>query len=206
MNCEECKQRPATVHLTKIFNNQKTELHLCEECAKHHDDIPFNLSFSMEPNFSIQKFLAGLLESVTVSASDAGSTSAGNGAGSAPASGYSPGVEDPDEAAEEALAAAPHCSNCGMTYSQFERIGRFGCSQCYQSFAGQLEPLLRRVQGNSRHTGKAPLRTGENLGYKREIEQLRQELQAAISAEAYERAAALRDQIHALEGKLSSEK
>jgi protein-arginine kinase activator protein McsA len=44
------------------------------------------------------------------------------------------------------------------------------------------------------------------LGYKREIEQLRQELQAAISAEAYERAAALRDQIHALEGKLSSEK
>jgi protein arginine kinase activator len=206
MNCQECKQRPATVHLTKIFNSQKTELHLCEACAKHHDEIPFNFGFSMEPNFSIQKFLAGLLGSAAAPASGAESTPADSGAGSTPASGHPPGAPDPDEAVEEALAAVPHCSNCGMTYSQFRQIGRFGCSQCYQSFAGQLEPLLRRVQGNSRHTGKAPLRTRENLGYKREIEQLRQELQAAISAEAYERAAVLRDRIHALEGKLSSEK
>jgi protein arginine kinase activator len=202
MNCEECKQHPATVHLTKIFNNQKTELHLCEECAKQHDEIPFNLDFSMEPNFSIQKFLAGLLGSAAVSASGAESTPAGSGAGSTPASGHSPGDSDPDEVVEEALAAVPLCSNCGMTYSQFGQIGRFGCSQCYQSFAGQLEPLLRRVQGNSRHTGKAPMRTRENLGYRREIEQLQQELHAAISIEAYERAAVLRDRIHALKGKI----
>jgi protein arginine kinase activator len=205
MNCEECKQNPATVHLTKIFNNQKTELHLCEECAKQHDDLPFNLDFSMEPNFSIQKFLAGLLGSAAVSTSGAESTPAGSGAGEMTVGGHSAGASDLDEAAAEALAA-PHCSNCGMTYSQFGQSGRFGCSQCYQSFAGQLEPLLRRVQGNSRHTGKAPLRTRESLGYKREIEQLRQELQAVISAEAYERAAVLRDRIHALEGKMSSDK
>ena len=201
MNCEECKQHPATVHLTKIFNNQKTELHLCEECAKQHDDIPFNLDFSMEPNFSIQKFLAGLLGSAAVSAGGDESTPAGSGTGEAPADGNS-GASELDEAVAEALAAVPHCSNCGMTYKQFGQSGRFGCSQCYQSFAGQLEPLLRRVQGNSRHTGKAPLRTRESLGYKREIEQLRQELQAAISTEAYEKAAVLRDQIHALEGKI----
>ncbi len=187
MNCQECKQRPATVHLTKIFNSQKTEMHLCEECARHHDEIPFNYGFIMEPNFSIQKFLAGLLGSAD---EPAGAASSG------------PGATDTGEEVEEALAAAPHCSNCGMTYSQFGQVGRFGCSQCYLSFAGQLEPLLRRVQGNSRHTGKAPLRSKENLGYKREIEQLRQELQAAIGAEAYERAAVLRDRIHALEGKI----
>ena len=203
MNCQECKQRPATVHLTKIFNNQKTELHLCEECAKRHDDLPFSLDFSMEePNFSIQKFLAGLLGSAAMSASDAASTPAGNGTGTQPAGGQSTGAAASDEAGEEALAAVPHCSNCGMTYSQFGQIGRFGCSQCYRSFAGQLDPLLRRVQGNSRHTGKAPERTRESLGYKREIEQLRQELQTAISSEAYERAAVLRDRIHALEGKI----
>ncbi|MGD0622699.1 MAG: UvrB/UvrC motif-containing protein [Thermacetogeniaceae bacterium] len=189
MNCQECKQRPATVHLTKIFNNQKTELHLCEECAKHHDEIPFNFGFSMEPNFSIQKFLAGLLGSAVAPAGG------GDGSGG-------PGATDTGEEAEEALAAVPHCSNCGMTYSQFRQIGRFGCSQCYLSFAGQLELLLRRVQGNSRHTGKVPLRVRGLLGYKREIEQLRQELQANISAEAYERAAVLRDRIHALEGKI----
>ena len=61
MNCEECKKCPATVHLTKIFNNQKTELHLCEECASHHDDLPFNFGFNIEQSFSIQKLLAGLL-------------------------------------------------------------------------------------------------------------------------------------------------
>jgi protein arginine kinase activator len=166
------------VHLTKIFNNQKSELHLCEECAKHHDDIPFKLGFSIEPNFSIQKFLVGLL------------------------GGAAPGAEKDDE---ETGASALQCPNCGMTYGQFGQVGRFGCSHCYESFAGQLESLLRRVQGNSRHTGKVPLRAGGTLGYKREIEQLRQELQGAITSEAYERAAVLRDRIHALEDKMSAE-
>ena len=177
MNCDECKQRPASVHLTKIFNNQKTELHLCEECAKQHDEIPFSFGFNVDPTFSIQKFLAGLLGGVVSSA-------------------------DPDAAGEETAAASPQCSNCSLTYAQFGQIGRLGCSHCYQSFAEQLEPLLRRVQGNSRHTGKVPVRAGGQLGYKREIEQLRQELQKAINTEAYERAAVLRDQMHALEGKL----
>ncbi len=177
MNCEECKQRPATVHITKIFNNQKTEMHLCEECAKQHDEIPFTFSADAEPAFSIQKFLAGLL------------------VGGAPSAGA-------DATEEEATAAMPQCSNCSLTYGQFGQIGRFGCSHCYQSFAGQLEPLLRRVHGNSRHTGKIPRRAGGLLGFRREIEQLRAELQNAVNSEAYERAAVLRDQIHALEGKL----
>lgn len=64
MFCEECQKRPATVHLTQIINNEKTELHLCEECARHHQEIPF--SFNFEPNFSIHKFLAGLLDGSTV--------------------------------------------------------------------------------------------------------------------------------------------
>lgn len=174
MDCEECKQNPATVHLTKIVNDQKTELHLCEECARQHDEIPFNFGFSLEPNFSIQKFLAGLL-----------------GGGAASAGGA--------EEVEEAPADTPQCPNCSLTYGQFGKIGRFGCSQCYQSFTPQLEPLLRRVQGNSRHTGKVPQKSGGTVGQRREIDQLRQELQEAIGTEAYERAAVLRDRIHALE-------
>jgi protein arginine kinase activator len=182
MNCEECKQHPATVHLTKIFNNQKTELHLCEECARHHDDIPFKLGFTIEQteqNFSIQKFLVGLLGVLA------------------------PGAE---QDAEETAASAIQCPNCGLTYGQFGQVGRFGCSHCYESFAGQLEPLLRRVQGNSRHTGKVPLRAGETVGYRREIVKLRQELHKSIASEAYERAAELRDQIHALEDRVKSER
>jgi protein arginine kinase activator len=48
--------------MTKIQNGTKTELHLCEECARHHQEIPMAFSLDLEPNFSIHKFLAGLLE------------------------------------------------------------------------------------------------------------------------------------------------
>lgn len=45
MDCQECHSRPATVHLTKIINNQKTELHLCEQCAKEKSQISHGFSF-----------------------------------------------------------------------------------------------------------------------------------------------------------------
>jgi len=61
MFCQECQQRPATVHFTQIINNQKTELHLCSECARKHQEIAF--TFNFEPTFSINKFFAGLLDS-----------------------------------------------------------------------------------------------------------------------------------------------
>ncbi len=34
MLCERCKQREATVHLTEIIRNEKTEVHLCDHCAR----------------------------------------------------------------------------------------------------------------------------------------------------------------------------
>lgn len=34
MFCEKCKKRDATVHLTEVIKNVKSEIHLCEYCAK----------------------------------------------------------------------------------------------------------------------------------------------------------------------------
>lgn len=34
MFCERCQKNQATVHMTKIVNEQKVEMHLCSECAK----------------------------------------------------------------------------------------------------------------------------------------------------------------------------
>lgn len=59
MLCEQCKQRPATVHLTKIINNEKTELNLCEVCAQQ-SGMDWGMLF--EPNFSLQHLLAGMVE------------------------------------------------------------------------------------------------------------------------------------------------
>ncbi len=56
MLCQECKKQPATVHLTKIVNNNKTEFYLCEDCA--HKKGQINISIP----FSINDLLAGFMD------------------------------------------------------------------------------------------------------------------------------------------------
>jgi len=46
MICQECQQETATVHITKIINGRKTELHLCHRCAQAHDELDFLLNRS----------------------------------------------------------------------------------------------------------------------------------------------------------------
>ena len=62
-------------------------------------------------------------------------------------------VEDPMEAV---------CSACGFTASQFKKIGRMGCPECYQSFREGLDGLLRNMHKGTRHVGKRPHHTGRD--------------------------------------------
>jgi protein arginine kinase activator len=94
------------------------------------------------------------------------------------------------------------CENCGLTYAQFSKLGRFGCSNCYRQFADKLDPLLKRVHGNAVHVGKIPKRSGGQIQYKREIEKLRRDLQSRIEREEFESAAHIRDRIRELERKI----
>jgi len=55
MLCDICKKNPATVHLTEIVDDQMTELHLCEECARHK-------SAAMEQQFGLSDLLAGMAD------------------------------------------------------------------------------------------------------------------------------------------------
>lgn len=95
------------------------------------------------------------------------------------------------------------CEECGLTYAQFSKIGRFGCSNCYNAFAERLDPLLKRVHSSTTHSGKIPKRSGGQIQCKREIERLRRELQTYIEQEEFESAATLRDRIRELERKLA---
>lgn len=56
MYCEECKQKPATVHLTQVFNGKKVETHLCEECAAKKGMFVIDLS----KQFSIPNLLGSI--------------------------------------------------------------------------------------------------------------------------------------------------
>jgi protein arginine kinase activator len=91
------------------------------------------------------------------------------------------------------------CSRCGMTFNKFKTGGRLGCDVCYQSFAQEVELLLKSVQGSTRHEGKYPRRMGAGILNKRQVTELRNALKAAIEAENYEEAARLRDEIKAIE-------
>jgi len=56
MICERCKRKEATVHLTEIIRNEKSEIHLCENCA---NEIRLN-SKSANFTFSIPEVLSFL--------------------------------------------------------------------------------------------------------------------------------------------------
>lgn len=92
-----------------------------------------------------------------------------------------------------------HCPVCGASFDDIVRNGRVGCAECYHTFSEQLAPMIQRIHGEAVHCGKTP---GANLPQPRQSSQLvvkRRALQEAISTQNFEYAAALRDQIKALE-------
>lgn len=44
MLCQLCKMREATVHFTRIINQQKVEMYVCEECARENSDLKININ------------------------------------------------------------------------------------------------------------------------------------------------------------------
>lgn len=110
-------------------------------------------------------------------------------------------------AGAQAAQASPACPTCGMTWAAFREKGLLGCPDCYEAFEEQLTPLLSRAhEGGVHHTGKTPGRGGLAPGLHRELSALRRELDEAIKAEEYERAASIRDRIRRLHGERSAER
>ena len=99
-------------------------------------------------------------------------------------------------ASREKKSAALTCRNCGMTFAEFRRHSVLGCPECYVAFDSQLSPLIERSQGNAtHHVGKTPQRAGGSIDQQRLIQQIVRELDEAVAAEQYERAAKLRDRL-----------
>jgi len=59
MLCEECRERPATVHVTQVTNGDRTEKNLCETCARASGELEI---WGVGPvSFNINSLLAGLM-------------------------------------------------------------------------------------------------------------------------------------------------
>ena len=91
------------------------------------------------------------------------------------------------------------CSNCGTSIKEFQQTGYLGCSKCYTEFGDVIEPVIRRVQGNTAHVGRVPTPVTKPTTEK---DRLMMELEQAIRVEDYKKAAVLRDKIKSIqEGK-----
>jgi protein arginine kinase activator len=104
-------------------------------------------------------------------------------------------------AVEPEVAITTKCPNCGLTYQNFRKIGRLGCSECYEAFKKELSPLLKRIHGADRHIGKVSLKGGKTIKDTRTLRDLKVQLEKAIQTEEFEEAAKLRDKIKDFEKK-----
>lgn len=100
------------------------------------------------------------------------------------------------------------CPNCGLTYEEFGRTGRLGCSECYEAFSKFLLPLIKRVQHATQHVGKRPSRLAAPVRTQNQpdLKELHNRLVKLIQQEEFEEAARLRDQIKQMEEKLKKPK
>jgi len=195
MTCQRCKKNPATFFYEENVNGQKKKYVLCAECA---DELRRSGELEMSfPSSPLSLF------------GDAGEDLfSGLFGGYALPTGHQPRTK--------------RCPLCGLRFSDIVNDGKVGCPQCYKTFAEELEPTLSGIHGAAKHRGRRPLKLRKAPAKEAEavkaeaaeekeipvaeekvpdeLAQLRDELKKAISEEAFEKAAELRDRIRKLEG------
>lgn len=170
--CDACN-RPAVVHEVTVRGGVKKEVHLCEHHAREAG-VP--LPGGQQP-------LSQMLTQFVIS-------QAAKAAAPSPAAG---GAATP---ASKPRVSVKACPGCGLSFAQFRQVGRLGCAQCYFAFEQELATLIERAQGGgTNHCGKAPRRSGTSLDRELLVQRLTRELEQAVAAEQYERAAQLRDRL-----------
>jgi len=177
MTCDNCGKKKATVHLTEIVDEQMSEMHLCEECARQK-------SSQMEQQFGLGDLLAGL--------SDPSKTAAS---------------KDSDKASvlKCSRCALPYEDfrkfgrlGCGECYTSFKEhlAGLLRKIHGSNKYLGKTPATYKEHQKDAVSEGGAiALVTPETL------EDLKKQLHAAIAAEDFEKAAIVRDRIKDLEQK-----
>ncbi|RBW67725.1 UvrB/UvrC motif-containing protein [Bacillus taeanensis] len=174
MECQECHQRPASLHFTKIINGEKTEMHLCEQCAKEKGDV------LPGPNsFSIHNLLSGLLnfeQSVT----------------EAPHTGFK----------KSQPLHCSKCNMTYQQFAEIGRFGCSHCYKAFNHKLDPV--LKKVHGGNTTHSGKIPKRGGYDIQRQKKIRTLRERMQTHITNEEFEKAAEIRDQIRIIENSESS--
>ena len=186
MMCDECGKNPATVRIITVTDGAKVGEKLCSECWRRRN---LQVLGQLSPGEMLAKLLGIEVEmdepELSVEMEE---------------------VEDEpewerdwEEEEEEEEESGPVCPKCGTSYSEFRRTGMLGCADCYIAFEKLLEDQPHAAQGGALHMGRAPEQPAEEMDAQRRVDTLRRQMVAAIKMEDFERAAALRDEIKAME-------
>ena len=100
----------------------------------------------------------------------------------------------------EQVMSSDACPVCGAGFNFIVSNGKVGCANCYEHFYDKLLPSIQRIHGTIQHTGKLPDSAGVKLKERRQLSELKSQLDDAIALQEFEKAAELRDKIRMIEG------
>lgn len=173
MKCEVCGKKKATVHLTELVDENISELHICEDCAREK-------SAQMEQQFGLADLLAGL-------------SNFGNPLGEKQTQKQILSCPNCQTTYEEFKKHGRlGCSECYQAFR--EQLGSLlkkihGSSK----HAGKLPKHVAVEVSVAEKSSSAAVVEGDGIAA------LKEQLQQAVLCEDYERAAELRDEIRSME-------
>lgn len=97
------------------------------------------------------------------------------------------------------------CPSCGMKRADFKKSGRLGCPVCYDTFADELNSLVKAMHRSDQHMGKVPRRESVRARMTAEMGILQKALAEAVAGENFEEAARVRDEIQRCRKQISEE-
>ena len=92
--------------------------------------------------------------------------------------------------------------DCEMTLANYKDNSLLGCPECYVTFEKQLLPMIASLQEKrTQHVGRSPRRANAAIDRHIAIRRLLSDLERAVTQEAYEEAAQIRDTLRELHKK-----
>jgi len=168
MNCESCQNNPASVHITEVVDYTTDPSTPLELSEKHLCEECADVGKLPMKPVIAQKGGINIWKLLKQSAR------------------------------RSRQVADQSCPQCSLSLREFRAGGRLGCPHCYDAFARHLTPLLHRMHNSVQHVGRRPGIDSDELERMQKERLLEERLASAVREEAYESAAALRDELEAL--------
>lgn len=175
MQCEICKIKTATVHLTEIVDGQRTESHLCQACAQKEGVM-------IKSQLSLSELLSSLIAAHQQADEQSGADSQ---------------IKCPDCGMTMEKFGKQALLGCPKDYEIFGRSLQPIIEKAHNgnlTHKGKIPPgAPQPVLSSDTAKDKAEVKNES------EIESLKKQLDEAVRAEDYELAAKLRDRLKALQ-------